>query len=373
MISDSKTTTTKCFFFIFTAIRRLILACWFVFKMAENFKWIRSGYELVEAKFEWNVQLPFLQNRNGVDEYLDSPLFSTPEILNSSYNLQVQDNAEQIKIFVVHHNSAGEEEDFVEPVLVKMSILNQKGTKVLQQMLSSSPDSCVVEFNISKEQIIQSDCQQKDGSLTFCWKIFTHVIKKPVSSSADHPVFAVDCTGGLSSHLDGLFNSMQFSDVSFNICGREFRAHKIILATRSEVFAAMFKHPTKENSNNQVKIEDIEPEVFDQLLRFIYTGRVSTATMESMVANLFIAADKYLLGELKKECENYMLHHMSPDYCLVLLLHGDLQKPTELLKEAATFFRRLPSQVTATERWEKMKQENPVLLCVIQQFVLCNK
>ena len=135
----------------------------------------------------------------------------------------------------------------------------------------------------------------------------------------------------------------------------------------------MFKHPTKENSNNQVKIEDIEPEVFDQLLYFIYTGRVSTATMESMAANLFIAADKYLLGELKKECENYMLHHMSPDYCLVLLLHGDLQKPTELLKEAAKFFRRLPSQVTATERWEKMKQENPVLLCVIQQFVLCTK
>jgi speckle-type POZ protein len=92
-----------------------------------------------------------------------------------------------------------------------------------------------------------------------------------------------------------------------------------------------------------------------------------------MAAGLFIAADKYLLDELKMKCENYMLHHMSPNNCVVLLLHGDLLNPAEPLKEAAKFFRRFPSQVTATERWKKMKHENPVLLCEIQQFVLCKK
>ena len=68
---------------------------------------------------------------------------------------------------------------------------------------------------------------------------------------------------------------MQFSDVNLNIRGREFPAHKNILAARSEVFAAMFQHPTKEKLSNQIEIEDIEPEVFQELLRFIYTGRVS--------------------------------------------------------------------------------------------------
>ena len=197
-----------------------------------------------------------------------------------------------------------------------MSIHNQKGTKVFQQMLSSAPTTHCVIFNLPKEDLIKSKCQQLDGSLTFCWKIFTHVIKKPVSSSADAPVFAVDCTGGLSSHLDGFF-------------------------------AAMFQNPTKENLTNQIKIEDIEPEVFHALLRFIYTGRVLFDKMESMAAGLFIAADKYLLDELKMKCENYMLLHMSPDNCLVLLLHGASLYPTEALKEAATFFRRFPSQVMA--------------------------
>ena len=68
--------------------------------MAEKFNWFRLGYELVKAKFEWNVLLqnshvPFLQNI-GDCGYLDSPLFPTPEILNSSYNLEVQQGAEQI-------------------------------------------------------------------------------------------------------------------------------------------------------------------------------------------------------------------------------------------------------------------------------------
>jgi speckle-type POZ protein len=154
-----------------------------------------------------------------------------------------------------------------------------------------------------------------------------------------------------------------------NIRGRVFPAHKLILATRSEVFAAMFQHQTKEQSSNQITIEDVEPEVFQELLRFIYTGRVSLDKMETMAAGLLFAADKYLLDRLKKECENYLLHHMSPDNCVVLLLHGNRLNLAEHLKEAAKFFLRFPLKVMATEGWKKTKQENPVALVDIQEFV----
>ena len=125
----------------------------------------------------------------------------------------------------------------------------------------------------------------------------------------------------------------------------------------------------KEQSTNQVKIEDIDPEVFDQLLRFIYTGRVPLDKLETMAADLFIAADKYLMDELKMKCENYLLSQMSPDNCVILLLHGDLQNPAEYMKKAAKFFRRSPSQVMATDKWKKLKQENLALLCDIHEFV----
>jgi speckle-type POZ protein len=193
------------------------------------------------------------------------------------------------------------------------------------------------------------------------------------NESADPAVLAIDCGGGLSSQFEELFDDMSLSDVILNVRGREFPAHKLILSARSKYFAAMFKHPMKEQSTNQIKMEDIDPDVFQALLRFIYTGRVRTATMETMAANLFIAADKYLLNELKNECENYFRHHMSPDNCVVLVFHGDLVNPSEPLKKAAKFLRCFPNEVMATDGWKKMKQENPVLLCEIQQFVLCLK
>jgi hypothetical protein len=88
-----------------------------------------------------------------------------------------------------------------------------------------------------------------------------------------------------------------------------------------------------------------------------------------MAAGLFIAADKYLLDELKMKCENYLLSQMSPDNCVILLLHGDLQNPAEYMKKAAKFFRRFPSQVMATDKWKKTKQENSTMLCDIHEFV----
>ena len=132
---------------------------------------------------------------------------------------------------------------------------------------------------------------------------------------------------------------MKFSDVSFNIGGRQFPAHKSILAAKSEVFEAMFQHPTKENFTNPIEIEDIEPDVFHELLRFIYTGRLSTTAMESMAVGLLIAADKYFLEELKVKCENYLVRQMTPGNCREILSNEHLPDSAKSeLKELATHF-----------------------------------
>ncbi len=282
----------------------------------------------------------------------------------------MEDKTTQISIVACHHNKAGTAANIVEPVLSKMSIINEEGREVFKQMLPSTPNTPNASaFVLSKEDIIQSECQQADESLTFCWKIFTHVKIAPVSP-VDPLSLVIDCTGGLIALLESLFDKMPFSDVNFRVGGRELSAHKSILVTRSKYFAAMFQHPTKEQSTDQIKIEDIEPQVFQELLRFIYTGRVPLDKLETMAVGLFIAADNYLIDELKMKCENYLLLHMSPDNCVILLLHGDLNNPAEYMKKAAKFFRRYPSQVVmATDEWKKTKQENSTVLCDIQEFV----
>ncbi len=89
------------------------------------------------------------------------------------------------------------------------------------------------------------------------------------------------------------------------------------------MFAATFAHPTIENLTNSFEIQDVEPNVFQVILRFIYTGRVSSTAMENLTAPLMgrcRAADKYLLDQLKKECENHLIHRMSVVNCLDLIV-----------------------------------------------------
>ena len=50
-----------------------------------------------------------------------------------------------------------------------------------------------------------------------------------------------------------------------------FIAHKVILSARSRVFSALFEHEMQENINSRVHIEDAEPNVVEEMLRFIYT------------------------------------------------------------------------------------------------------
>jgi speckle-type POZ protein len=339
----------------------------------EVFNWFRPGSELAKVNFQWNVQVPFLLTTNGWGKKLSSSFFSSSEIPGRQWKLKLLDESTQLLIYAFHYDSAGQFAKTEDPVLLKISIVNKRGKRVHQLVLQSQPDLNYVHFRLYKEDIEASDCRQSDGSLTFYCKILCHVIKE-LDSSVNPPVFAINCCEELASGLENLFGGMSFSDVTINVHGREFPAHKNILATRSQVFAAMFEHPTKEKLTNQIAIEDIEPEVFHQFLRFIYTGRLTSATMEAMAAALYIAADKYLLDRLKLECENYLLSQMSSVNCIELLLHTHLLNPAkELKKEAIQFFRQHPGDVMATDKWKKTRQENPAALCDIHQMVLCNE
>ena len=61
----------------------------------------------------------------------------------------------------------------------------------------------------------------------------------------------------------------------------------------------------KEATTGEVVIEDMDPEVFQELLYFIYSGRVSSnAVYETHGISLLIAADRYDIPALRGCCEN---------------------------------------------------------------------
>lgn len=62
-------------------------------------------------------------------------------------------------------------------------------------------------------------------------------------------------------HYGMLLESEEGSDVTFCVGGERFRAHKLVLATRSSAFETEFFNGMEENDRDIV-IDDMEPKVF---------------------------------------------------------------------------------------------------------------
>ena len=86
---------------------------------------------------------------------------------------------------------------------------------------------------------------------------------------------------------------------------------------RSQVFAAMFEHDMEEAKHNRVEVKDVDSEVMDQMLRFIYTGKAPD--LERMAAELLAAADKYALDRLKVIYSHHFIsqaYNLFVKYCI---------------------------------------------------------
>jgi len=109
-----------------------------------------------------------------------------------------------------------------------------------------------------------------------------------------------------------LFKSGRGSDVTFK-CGRKaFLVHSPILRGRSLVIERMLESGMKESENKLIKIEGVDPIVFEIFLEFIYTAQVELQK-ESMdkIFSLVRVADKYGVEDLKDICFKFIHEHIS--------------------------------------------------------------
>nr|XP_025883361.1 BTB/POZ and MATH domain-containing protein 3 [Oryza sativa Japonica Group] len=91
--------------------------------------------------------------------------------------------------------------------------------------------------------------------------------------------------------------------------GQPFAAHRIVLAMRSPVFMASLYGSMREHRAPRIAVDDMEPEVFDALLRFVYSdtlalpGDLGEGEYKEMVRQLLEAADRYAMDRLRVICE----------------------------------------------------------------------
>ncbi|KAK2868847.1 hypothetical protein Q7C36_000718 [Tachysurus vachellii] len=182
----------------------------------------------------------------------------------------------------------------------------------------------------------------------------------------------------LADDLGSLWEGSRFTDCSLFVGGQEFKAHKSILAARSPVFNAMFEHKMEESKKNRVDISDVEPDVFREMMVFIYTDKAPN--LEKMADHLLAAADKYALERLKVMCEEALCNSLSVENVADILILADLHSAEQLKTQAIDFINRCSvlrqlgckdgknwnsnhaADIMETAGWKAMIQSHPHLV-----------
>ncbi|KAK1626036.1 hypothetical protein QYE76_000351 [Lolium multiflorum] len=170
----------------------------------------------------------------------------------------------------------------------------------------------------------------------------------------------------LSKDIHRLREKMWWSDVTFVVEEAKIRAHKLVLAMRSPVFAAEFRGDMKEKTMRCIRVVDMTAMTFRAMLYFIYTDELpkpkNKACPLAMARDLLVAADLYDLERLRLMCENILSQSIAIDNVMeTLMLSHFFPNTSKTLAMSSSssvgMASPLPTQGTA----EKLTRENFLL------------
>jgi len=163
-----------------------------------------------------------------------------------------------------------------------------------------------------------------------------------------------------------LFDHPQ-SDVVIIVGNEQFPCHKGLLSVRSSVFRGMFANDMREGREGVVHVEDVDPDIFRECLRYIYSGKCSPHILEDYTLEILTVADKYDLPRLKRECESLLLSRLSVTTAPSTLCQADMYHAVQLKYLVLDFIVSHFYEVIAMEDFKDWSIENPQLVAEIHE------
>ena len=147
-----------------------------------------------------------------------------------------------------------------------------------------------------------------------------------------------------------LFEQQRHCDVTIIAKTEEFPCHKAVLSAASGYFDTMFGSAMSESKSDRVSISEIDPNVFESVLKYIYGG--SHLVAADNVESLLQAANLFQITRLKSECELFLLEELSIENCIGFWLTGTTFACAKLEQTSWTFI---------TENFEHVRKSEELL------------
>lgn len=103
-------------------------------------------------------------------------------------------------------------------------------------------------------------------------------------------------------------------DVTLVTCGERFPCHRVVLASASPYFNAMYRTGMVECVKSEVEIKQITPEILGIILDFIYTAEIKVT--ESTICHLMPAAMMLQMPHIIEACTTFLEHQLDPTNCI---------------------------------------------------------
>ncbi|XP_047142037.1 rabankyrin-5 isoform X3 [Hydra vulgaris] len=109
---------------------------------------------------------------------------------------------------------------------------------------------------------------------------------------------------------NNLFERETFSDITVKYANKSVRAHKLILAARSQCWCADL------NDVDELLLDGVSCEVGNMLIKWVYTDHADVRNDESVIIELVKAANRYKLKALRTRCEQMLMSAVSVANCI---------------------------------------------------------
>uniref|UniRef100_A0A0E0QQ09 BTB domain-containing protein n=1 Tax=Oryza rufipogon TaxID=4529 RepID=A0A0E0QQ09_ORYRU len=216
---------------------------------------------------------------------------------------------------------------------------------------------------VASRDHLLANCVKGGILAALCWVVF-------VSSSPRSPYSL------LAHRLATMSNGRDLTDVCFDVDGKSFHAHRLIMARQSEVFRAELLGSMAESKMECITISDMSASTFKHMLHYIYCNDLPTCVKDTddqsswifELQHLLVTADRYGVDTLKDLCEDTLCADITTDTVTSTLELAETRSYPKLRTSCLVFLSNTQNfaEVATTKEYYNLIQSYPSVLSEIR-------
>ncbi|ESO08187.1 hypothetical protein HELRODRAFT_75143 [Helobdella robusta] len=130
--------------------------------------------------------------------------------------------------------------------------------------------------------------------------------------------------------MEEYFDSQILCDVVIVVGDLLIKAHRLVLSSSSDYFAAMFTSDVLEATQEEIVMKEVDPESLHTLIKYMYHG--SLDIREETVENLLCTACLLQLSGVVNACSNFLEKQLHPSNCIGIRQFADTRGCSNLFR-----------------------------------------